>query len=633
VCGICGFYRIDDPARAPAILQAMTDALQHRGPDGQATWLHEAAGVGLGHTRLAIIDLAGGAQPMPSGDGRFVITFNGEIYNFQAVRQELEGLGHTFRTRSDTEVLLEAYRRWGRACLERLHGMFAFALYDSVERRLFLARDRTGIKPLYYACLAGGFYFGSELKAILAAPNIPRRLNYRALADFLVLSYPLLPETFFAGIQELEPGTWMEVSNEGTRTGRFWAWQREPKIQEAGEALRSAEQAITQSLREHLIADVPIGAFLSGGIDSSLLVALLVKALGQQIETFNVRFTEAEYDESPYARKVAECLGTQHHEIVLETAEADIGLVDDVLRQFDQPFGDSSAIPTYLICRKIRQSMKVAIAGDGGDEMFGGYPRFRHAETARQLGRLPGWCLQAARSAAGGIAPFAPDLARQAHRMLRAASAHDEERLMVLSCYEFPDNLGEIFLPAVMERIGSYVPAFLRDGAPACDAGGGEFIDATVRYVLPGDYLRKVDVMSSAHGLEVRVPLLGEAVLDCAARIPERFKYSRQGNKLLLRALAARYLPDEIAAKPKAGFGIPLDTWLGAQGRKEIQATLIAPNAHIRELVRPDYVQMLTSGFATQEWGRAQLSRYNLYQHIYMLWSLERWLAQWKPCL
>ena len=408
MCGICGFYHSKDARLALTRLRAMTDSLRHRGPDGQAIWLHLQRSVGLGHTRLSIIDLEGGKQPMVSADDRHIIAFNGEIYNYQSVQQQLEALGHHFRTHSDTEVLLEAYKRWGAACLERLRGMFAFAVYDRVDDTLFLARDRTGIKPLYYHAGSRGFYFASELKAILTVPDIARRLSYRALADYLVFGYPLLPDTFFHDIKELEPGAWLQISPSGIIRGRFWNWQREPAFFHEEEALERTEEAITQSLREHLISDVPIGALLSGGIDSSLLVAILVKVLGQDIQTFTVGFADSAYDESPYARQVAKHLGTRHHEIRLDTATPDLSIVDEVLCQFDQPFGDSSAIPTFLICREIRKFVKVVIGGDGGDEMFGGYERFRHADLAKRVGVLPGWCLQAYRQTTRRLRRLAP---------------------------------------------------------------------------------------------------------------------------------------------------------------------------------------------------------------------------------
>jgi asparagine synthase (glutamine-hydrolysing) len=588
---------------------------------------------GLGNTRLAIIDIDGGRQPIQSANERFLIVYNGELYNFQSIRNELEGMGHQFHTRSDTEVLLEAYVKWGPACLERFHGMFAIAIYDTQARELFLARDRTGIKPLYYHSGPSGFFFGSELKAVLCVSDIPRRIDYPALADFLVLGYPLLPKTLFSDLFELEPGTWLRVSRNGMAKRRYWTWTQQATELEETTALERTQEAITESLREHLVSDVPIGAFLSGGIDSSLLVAFLAKVLAKDVETFTVAFAEAAYDESPYAESVARSLGVRHRKIVLDPQGADISLVDDILRQFDQPFGDSSAIPTYLICKEMRQLVKVAIGGDGGDEMFGGYRRFFHADLAKLVGALPDVFMKVSVSALKGMAGIAPNLSRIGKRFIRSAASRNEGRLLALSCYTFPDQLSEILEPTAMNELGDYIPSLALNGNGTSNPGGREFIDSTVRFALPGDYLRKVDTMSSAHGLEVRVPFLGEHVLECAARIPTHLKYSPRGNKVILRKLAEKYLPNAVVRKPKGGFGIPLDTWLGKKGRQEVCSALGSPRAQIREVVRAEHVGPLLSGFADQSWDVARRSRFNTYQQVYLLWSLERWLSRWNPAL
>ncbi len=633
MCGICGFYNIDNHRDSPAVLSAMTSSLAHRGPDGNGTWLSPDMDVGLGHTRLAIIDLAGGRQPIQSADGRFVIVFNGELYNFRSLRKELEDLGHCFRTSSDTEVLLESYIRWGPACLQRFRGMFALAIYDTQEYEFFLARDRTGIKPLYYHCGPSGFLFGSEIKAILRVPGVPRRLDYQALADFLVLGYPLAPKTMFLDVRELEPGTSLRVSREGIEKRRFWSWlQLQGGLGESA-ALEQTEVALTESLREHLISDVPIGVLLSGGIDSSLLVAFLAKVLREDVETFTVSFAEAAYDESPYAEAVARDLGVRHRKIVLDPRLADISLIESILVQFDQPFADSSAIPTYFICKEIRKSAKVAIGGDGGDEMFGGYRRFSHADMARLAGTLPSAFLKATGAALGGIGGIAPHLSRMGKRFIRSAASRDEGRLLALSCYTFPDELPEMVEPAVMKTMGNYVPSLSLNGHGTSNPGGKEFVDSTVRHALPGDYLRKVDVMSAAHGLEVRVPFLGEHVLECAAKIPVHLKYSRKKNKIILRKLAEKYLPKAIVEKPKRGFGIPLDSWLGRNGRGEVRSLLNSRGTGIRDVIRPEYSNQLLCEFVDQTWNASKRSRFNTYQQVYMLWSLERWLARWKPSL
>jgi asparagine synthase (glutamine-hydrolysing) len=634
MCGICGYFKFSEPTEERSLLEAMTATLKHRGPDGSGLWVAANARVGLGHNRLSIIDLASGAQPMLSADGRFVIVFNGEIYNFRALRKELEAWGHAFSTSSDTEVILESYRRWGRRCVERLHGMFAFALYDSHECRLVLARDRTGVKPLYYHLGPAGFFFGSEIKAILALPAVPRRVNYLALIDFLRLGYPLIPATLFSDIQELEPGTWLELSPGGMQRGGFWSWKRSEARWREDEALEHSEQALIESLKENLVADVAVGAFLSGGIDSSLLAALLVRKLGVRLDTFHVRFAEARYDESPYARAVANHLGTRHHEIDVDQFDGDsaLELVDRILSQFDQPFLDSSAVPTFLICREIRKFVKVALSGDGGDEMFGGYPDFWYADLAQRLGAMPQWSLRALAHFSATLRHVAQDRFREAQRLLAAASEPNGDRLLALYSHANRDELSRMVHSFVLNRVGDYQPGFCLNGHGA-GPGGADLIDSIIRFMLPGDYLRKVDVMSSAHGLEVRVPFLGEGVLECAAQLPNSLKYRGRTNKTLLRKLAARYLPRAVVEKPKWGFGIPLDSWLGRSGREAVRGMLGSPKARIRALIRPEYISGLLDSFVSQRWDHSRLSRFGVYQRVYALWSLERWLGCWNPSL
>ena len=633
MCGICGFFDFKDRLEASFVLEGMVKSLAHRGPDGSGAWLSSEKNVGLGNTRLAIIDIPGGKQPLFSMDEKYVIAFNGEIYNFAALRVELEELGRTFVTRSDTEVALEAYRHWGVDFLKRLHGMFALAIYSRDSRELFLARDRTGIKPLYYYEGPQGFYFGSELKAILSVPGIPRRANFQAITDFMILSYPIGPKTPFMGIYELEPGTWIRVSSSGITRGKYWSWERNPCEWDSLAAIEEARKAILESLREHLVSDVPVGAFLSGGIDSSLLVSMLVRELGQDVEAFTVGFGESAYDESPTAKEVAQALGIRHRVIRLDHSDADIALVNKLLDQFDVPFGDSSAIPTYLVCKEIRKHVKVALGGDGGDEMFGGYPRFRHADLAKRLGHMPKAGLGALRRGGELFQSLSPDLFRKSRRFLRSAASLNDERLLALSCYLFPEDLPGLFEPSFSEGLNGYIPSLSANGDRYIDPGGGEFTDVTVKTVLPGDYLRKVDMMSSAVGLEVRVPYLGEAVMNYAGKTPTHLKYSHKGNKLILRKLAERYLPKKVVQKPKVGFGIPIDSWLGRKGREEICSLLTSPSAKIREIIQPSYVESLLRGFVAQVWDRAKRSRYNTYQQVYILWSLERWLARWNPSL
>ena len=613
-------------------LAAATRALAHRGPDGLQQWVHAAGIAGLGHTRLAIIDIEGGQQPMWSVDGRFTIVFNGEIYNYRELRRELEGHGHSFRTRSDTEVLLNAFRQWGENSLARLNGMFAFAIFDVEERELFLARDRTGIKPLYFYAGPSGIVFGSELKALFAWPEVPRRANYQALMDFLVLSYTIPPATCFRDCHELEPGCFLEVRSNSVMKGRYWNWIRTESLDDKIDPLPSLERELHEAVQEQTIADVPLGAFLSGGIDSSLLVATLAANGGPRIKTFNVKFGEASYDESAYARAVAAHVGTEHHELSVEKRQFDLGEIERILDQFDQPFGDSSAIPTYLVCQEIRNHVKVAIGGDGGDEMFGGYRRFLHADAIKIIGYAPEWCLRSCEAILRAAIILPADTRRQALRLVRAAQERGDDRLVAL-CSILPTK-------EIQDAVQPDFAAALRDFRPQFPAvkghrapGGSELIDATVMSTLPGDYLKKIDVMSSAHGLEVRVPFLSNRILDFAAKLPARWRYSWRINKVLLRRLARKHLPEQVANKRKQGFGIPLDIWLGVAGRAAVSAVLSDRCARLRDFIQPSYIRELMTSFASQSWDHMELSRYSLYQRSYALWSLERWLNRWRPTL
>ena len=631
MCGICGFYSKEQSAQA-MVLQEATRSLAHRGPDGMKTWLNESGTVGLGHTRLAIIDLEAGQQPMATTDGRYVGVFNGEIYNFRELREELEGLDYQFRTRSDTEVLLAAFRQWGQDCLLRLDGMFAFAIYDIAEQKLFLARDRTGIKPLYYHHGPWGLVFGSELKSILVWPHVSRRINPEALADFLVLGYPLTPATGFRDCYELNPGSYLEVSKAGFRQARYWSWMREEMDWNESIALELVERELTQAVQGQLVADVPIGAFLSGGIDSSLLVALLARAEGPRIKTFTVKFEDQKYDESAFARAVAREVGSEHHEITVKTADEGLSLVDKVLAQFDQPFGDSSAIPTYLICQEIRKHVKVVIGGDGGDEMFGGYSRFFYADVARFLGMRHAWLHRLGEAVLQKKVLLPAGQRRQMLRMIRAAAEDGGDRLTSI-CSQVPiGQLKNVVEPDLQALLGSYRPSLMTTNGHR-HVGGLEMIDATIRATLPADYLRKVDIMSSAHGLEVRVPMLANRILELSSKLPNRWKYSGMQNKVLLRKLAQLRLPREVAEKKKQGFGIPLDSWLGHSGRAELCDVLSGSRSPLRGLIQNSYVQRLTRAFLDLRWDRSEWSRYGVYQRVYALWSLHRWLNVWQPSL
>ena len=630
MCGIVGYVGEIDAQRAPALLRRMAASLAHRGPDGEGIW-HDV-GIGLGHRRLSIIDIEGGAQPMQACE-RYRIVFNGEIYNHKALRAELQAAGYVFRTRADTEVIAPALEHWGRTeGLRRLRGMFAFALYDSSERTLLLARDRFGIKPLYVARGRNVALFASEPKAVLLVPEVERRVDPVALLDFFVLGQALSPRTCFRSIQEIEPGTWLEIRTDGERSERWFDWSRaSTRRWRKAAAVDALEETLTDSLRVHLESDVPIVAFLSGGIDSSVLVGLLRKHLVQELDTYNVGFDEAGYDESWAARAVATRWGTRHEQLSVRGGEGRLELFQRVVEQYDQPYGDSSCVPTWMVCREMSRRAKVAISGDGGDEMLAGYGRF---QTARWLARLGGVPVlpELIRSAAHAAARLSPDLARRLRKVSAFSRLGRAELLCALLTYFSADEARALLRPehhaaaisegSTAERFVRYVPETRGDAA-------AQLMSAELQSVLHADTLRKVDVASSAHGLEVRTPFLDPEVLALVATFPISLQIRRGRGKDLLRTLAGTLLPREVVRRKKQGFGIPLDRWMG----RELQGwlrELLGPSARSAEWLEPAAIRRVLDGFSGER-NPEELSRYQAYQRLFMLASFELWLRKWAP--
>ncbi|MCX6044532.1 MAG: asparagine synthase (glutamine-hydrolyzing) [Chloroflexi bacterium] len=636
MCGIAGFWgEIARMPDAPNRLARMTKALAHRGPDGQDYWL--GADVGLGHTRLAIIDLSSGDQPMWDAQEKTVIVFNGEIYNYRELRCELQALGFVFHTASDTEVIAAAIRTWGiEDGLRRLRGMFAFALYNTEDHTLLLARDRVGIKPLYYAETAAGVLFGSEQKALLTSDLVLRRVNPTAIHDYLAQGYAITPDTCWRDIQMLEPGTWLQLGPHGTRRGRYWHWQAEDDATDSLEtATEKTQQTLHDALKCHLVSDVPLGAFLSGGLDSSLIVALLSQGLMPGLSTFSMGFEDPAFDESKLARQVAEFYGTIHHEAHMETNGGEPDLFMKVVEQYDEPFGDSSCLPTYMICGEMRKHVKVALSGDGGDEVLGGYKRYL------QVRRL---------AAFAPLRPFMPlfdpmfqfvghQLGTPGYQVFRAwrrAQLPRNELLASLHTYFSEEKRLAMYKPEfaklalaqgpTIERFTQFVPQDEKD--PIKQLMAAEF-----RLRLHADYLRKVDVASSAHGLEVRVPYLDNALLDLSATLPTRYKLSNSGEtKIISRRLARKLLPRGLAEQTKKGFAIPLDRWMGPKMHGFLHDLLLSPKARINDWLKPDAIDHVWQVFQNPN-AVSTLPRFQRYQRLFLLVSLELWLRRWEPTL
>jgi len=568
MCGIAGIFHLQTAKPIePERVRRMTDALIHRGPDGSGVWT--APGVGLGHRRLSIIDIAGGAQPMATPDGAIVISFNGEIYNFSEIKADLESKGHQFSTHSDTEVILHAYRQWGEDCLGRFNGMFAFALYDQTTQSLWLARDRLGIKPLYYAEVSdGSVIFGSELKALLAHPLLRRSPDLTAVEDYLALGYVPDDACIVAGVKKLGAGEHLRlVRGRGLPQPRRW-WDvsfadrsaaRPPALMEELTAL------MKDAVRLRMVSDVPLGAFLSGGVDSSSVVALMAESSTRAVKTCTIGFDVGSLDERAHADRVARRFATDHRTRIVSSD--DYGLIDTLADHFDEPFADASALPTYRLCQLAREEVTVALSGDGADEAFAGYRRhlFQHRmEGVRGL--IPSSVRQPLFGALGRLYPKAD----WAPRVLRAKATFTE--LGMSGAEAYARSVG--FTPSEL-RHQLYTQDFARsisghraedrivrtmERAPARDPlDRAQYAD--LKIWLPGDILTKTDRMSMAVGLEAREPLLDYRLVEFAARLPVGQRIHGRSGKYLMKRAMERYLPNDILYRDKMGFVTPIAQW------------------------------------------------------------------------
>jgi asparagine synthase (glutamine-hydrolysing) len=595
VCGIAGFI---DRAPRPEALPRMLAQIAHRGPDGEGQW-RAASGpwhVALGHRRLAIIDLATGAQPMDNEDGRVVITFNGEIYNFQTLRPALERQGHRFKTRSDTETIIHHFEQHGIAGVRDLSGMFAFAIWDAAAGRLTLARDRVGIKPLYYGTLhGGGIVFASELAAVLAHGGVDRTLSRDGLASYFFSDYVHPPHTIVRGVRKLPPGHTVVWDNGRLEEPRpFWqvpAAAPAPAPRENDQAL--AERLWSElgaAVEAQLVADVPVGIFLSGGVDSSTVAALAAGRAPGRMKAFSIGFDSATFDESDYARLVAGRLGVEH---IVETLREEtlLEVIDPALDRLDEPLADPSYLPTYLLSRLAARHVKVVVGGDGGDELWAGYPTYRAHRYAAIYGHLPRWLR------AGLIEPVIDHLPVD-HRyqslewkLRRFAQRFDDDRvrrhLRWMSSADLPD------LASALDGGPAVEPATLRARPPADGAGDwlNQILALDFTTYMPGSVLTKVDRASMAHGLEVRPPLLDNALVDLAFSLPSTYKLRGQRGKYLLKRAAKGKVPDEVIERPKQGFAIPLASWLAGPLRARVESVLAgSPLWDLRVLSRATFI-------------------------------------------
>ncbi len=587
MCGIAGLFdgRGRDPF-APNLIKNMADAIAHRGPDGEG--FHTAPGLALAHRRLAIIDLSGGHQPMFTADGNLAVVFNGEIYNFMELRRELESLGYHFRSRSDTEVILQAWQAWGVQCVRRFSGMFAFALWDSRADTLLIARDRIGKKPLYYTIRENRWLaFGSELKALHASGWSSRKISAQAIEDYLSYGYLPDPKTIYTDVHKLPPGHMMcwRRGADPVLTA-YWDLDLESvhRISE-GDAQAELHQRLHKAVGDRLISDVPLGAFLSGGVDSSAVVAHMAGLSSSPVKTCTIGFGESSHDERAYARRLAARYHTDHRERVLppDSLSPGSGLLDRISHVYDEPFADMSALPTYRVCAVARRQVTVALSGDGGDEGFGGYRRYRfhlREHTARSL--LP----QGIRGPLfGTLARLYPQLDR-APRFLRAKNTFAELAQDAVGAY-----FTNVAIAADPVRQAIYAPGLVRELsgyhaksviAPMIEATKGRDPLLQAQYVdlktwLAGRMLVKVDRASMANGLEVRSPFLDHDLFQWAASLPAALKISGGEQKYILKKSLEPHVPHELLYRPKQGFGVPLSAWLRGPLLPTIQRAMASP--------------------------------------------------------
>ena len=600
MCAIAGIFDLHHHADIDAVLlQAMTDSQRHRGPDQGG--VHLEPGIGLGHRRLSIIDLGGGQQPLFNEDHSVAVVYNGEIYNYLSLMRELQQFGHSFRTHCDTEVIVHAWEQWGERCVERFRGMFAFALWDRRQQTLFLARDRLGVKPLHYALLDNGqLLLASEMKALLLHEELRRELDPLAVEDYFSYGYIPEPRTIFRQVRKLEPGHTLLLRKGQALPQPQRYWDIPFAVQTPASEAQAADELLArlrEAVRIRLMAEVPLGAFLSGGVDSGAVVAMMAQESAAPVNTCSIAFGDPQFDETPYAQMVAERYRTRHHTQRVE--QHDISLVDRLAGLYDEPYADSSALPTYRVCQLARQRVTVALSGDGGDENLAGYRRYRwhlHEERWRTL--LPLGLRKPVFGALGRLYPKAD----WAPRRLRAkttfqALARDSVAAYFHSVSIMDDDMRvALFSPALKRELGGYhAQQVLQRHARACPADDAlsriQYLD--LKTYLPGDILTKVDRASMAHGLEVRVPLLDHQLVEWMSGLPPQLKLQGGIGKYLFKRGLEPHLPKELLYRDKMGFSVPLAAWFRGPLRAHLQRSLSSPVLADCGMFNLDHVQQL----------------------------------------
>jgi asparagine synthase (glutamine-hydrolysing) len=632
MCGVGGFLlgraRVTR-AEIESRLWTMIATLRHRGPDDEGVWTDGRAG--LAHARLSIIDLSpAGHQPMANADETVWITYNGEIYNFVEIRAELEALGYAFRSRSDTEVVVNGWHAWGPRIFSRLRGMFALAIWDRRSRQLILARDRLGKKPLYYSATADAFLFGSEIKAVFAWPGLLRQANLPAIDRYLTLGYVPAPDTAFTGVRKLSAAHYLVVKTHADGSFaqpdlvRYW---RPPEPQAArcqrpiADLRHELVARLEEAVRLRLISEVPLGAFLSGGVDSSAVVAMMARVGCGKVKTFSIGFAAKKYDETRYARMVAERYATDHEEFVVEPDA--VAVLPRLIWHYGEPFADPSAVPTYCVAELARRKVTVALNGDGGDECFLGYSRYRAMRYLALLDRLP----RRSREELAGLLALAPRSLQRRFKLprIRAVLQAPEQQpgrryaftIVSFADEDKADGYGEVMREHLEHSALELLEPYFAE-ADSLVAGANW---ADIHTYLPDDLMVKVDVASMAHGLEARSPLLDHVLMEWAVGLPERVKMARGVTKALFKSAMEPYLPAEILYRPKQGFSCPVDHWFRGELKELAHDTLLSPRARQRGLFRPGYVQRLLD-------EHCNLVR-DHHTRLWALLMLELWFRMW----
>lgn len=606
MCGICGIYNTDGKPVQREIIDAMNNSMIHRGPDGDGVFLDKI--IGLGHRRLSIIDLSTGDQPMSSKDGQVTIAFNGEIYNFQELKKNLEEKGHRFKTRSDTEVIIYAYMEWGQAFVNKLRGMFAIALWDNRLKTLFLVRDRVGKKPLYYYYDGKKLVFASELKAILEVPGISKQMDLKALDAYFSFGYVPSPMSVFKNIRKLKPGHIARCSAEGFKEEEYWDIDMnsfDPGMTEET-AVEKLKELFDEAVRIRLVSDVPLGAFLSGGVDSSAVVASMAGLLnGQPVKTSCIGFCEEKFNELEFAKIVSDMYRTDHQKAVVKPEALDI--INKIVWHFDEPFADSSAIPTWYVSKITRENVTVALSGDGGDEIFAGYAK-RYSMNRFEDGirnKIPSFIRNTLIKGMASVYPRIDALPRPLRLkafLTNLSLSMEQAYYKDMSFYFTPENKKALYNSDMKKAVNGYSsfsvlePFFNRNTNPD-SVTKAQYID--IKTYMTEDILVKVDRMSMAHSLEVRAPILDHKLMEFAATLPSDLKLNSQESKYILKKMNEKRLPYDILYRKKQGFRVPLAKWLRGGLRDYIHDTLFGPKSGITEYLNSGYIKKLWESHLT----------------------------------